>query len=216
MADQERPWVRFVRVASSSSHRSKSSIAFSVSLAVVILASCGRGQLARDQAAELLKKRPEFSKEQKLLLVIRPMVDFIGAEGSSYRAAAQLGLITITSPHGEGNQGTTAITAKGKEATAGPGWQFDGSLLRIPVAAPELIDVTGVVQSEKEAQVDFTWRLRLTDTGKDFESHGLSFANLNPIVGGFVPAVPHTAKASFRQYDDGWRVEEVDMHHQGG
>jgi hypothetical protein len=215
MADQERPWLRFATGAPST-HPSKSSMALSLSLAVVILASCSRGQLGRDQAAELLTRRPEFSKEQKLLLVIRPMVDLIGAEGSSYRAAAQLGLITITSPNGESYRGTTAITAKGREAATGTGWQFDGDLLKIPVAVPELIAVTGVAQSDKEAQVDFTWDLRLTDTGKDFESHGLSFGALNPIVGGFAAAIPHTAKASFRQYDDGWRVEDVDMHHSGG
>jgi hypothetical protein len=146
--------------------------------------------------------------------MIRPGVDLIGTEGSAYRAAAQLGLITITlSSHGEGYPVTTAITAKGKEVATAPGGEFDGSMLRIPVAAPELVEVTGVAQSDKEAQVDFTWRLSLMDSGKDFEQHGLSFAALNPIVGGFSPAVLHTARASVRQYDDGWRVDEVDMQH---
>jgi hypothetical protein len=182
----------------------KARLALSTSLALLILASCAPGRLSRDQAADSLRKQPEFGDFNVVVLFLHPQVfRQDGPDGPAYRAAAQAGFITII-PR-VGNIATAVITPQGEKAAGAPGWKLGPGASRadelvIPVATRELTEVTGVVGSGREAQVDFTWRFRLTDTGKELVSHGLSFAT---------PA--HGAKASFRRHDDGWRVESITL-----
>jgi hypothetical protein len=42
-------------------------------------------------------------------------------------------------------------------------------VLLVPVAHPEVVAITGVVSSEKEARVEFTWKLALTAIGQKFK-----------------------------------------------
>src|SRR5271165_3892392 len=64
-------------------------------------------------------------------------------------------------------------------------------VFRVPVARRELLGVTGISKLGRAADVEFTWRwIPLNEVGEAFYSADLHYRSL----------------ASFRNYDDGWRV----------
>jgi len=64
-------------------------------------------------------------------------------------------------------------------------------VFRVPVARRELLGVTGISKLGRAADVEFTWRwIPLNEVGAAFYSADLHYRSL----------------ASFRNYDDGWRV----------
>ena len=66
-------------------------------------------------------------------------------------------------------QGTTAMKAAGEmlgSPETGNGCATQS--FELPVARPELVQVTGVTADENEPQVEYTWRWKASDLGRSF------------------------------------------------
>ena len=99
----------------------------------------------------------------------------------------------------------------------------------LPVAKKEIAEITGITKQGKDAaQAQFTWKFIPNEVGKAFDASTLEFknlpANLQQLLDGTLPASDvvfkrknHTmsfaavrqGQATFRRYDDGWRLEAV-------
>ena len=120
------------------------------------------------------------------------------------------------------------LTDKGRSASGE--WQRSGDGWAVPIARRELVEVTGLTGGEGEAKTasaEYTWRWQPTEIGKYFDTSspehqglpdtirrnlgGVSMADVMRQLGGVVVfdgGKPQTATASFRLYDDGWRLEK--------
>jgi hypothetical protein len=109
-------------------------------------------------------------------------------------------------------------------------WQRSGESWIIPTAQRGLVEVTGLAGGDSEsktARAEYTWRWKPTEAGKYFDvssqEHqslpdairrnlgGVSMADLMRQLGGVVvfdSSKTQTGSASFRLYDDGWRLEK--------
>jgi hypothetical protein len=121
----------------------------------------------------------------------------------------------------------TTLTDEGRSASEA--WQRSGDRWAIPIARRELVEVTGLTGGEgeaKTARAEYTWRWQPTETGKYFDTSrpehqglpetirrnlgGVSMADMMRQLGGVVVfdgGKTQTASASFKLYDDGWRLE---------
>ena len=186
-----------MRVGTTSRRR----IALSAACLLVILSGCGPRQLSRDEAAALLKQRPEMNKAQMHTFLLGDVMG-VGRDGL---AAERCGFIQITHPPRKYPHVT--LTPKGENEGKLQGWTIYQHRMVIPVAKPEVTAVTGVATTEKSATVKFNWHLGLTETGRALTACGLNFASLGYF--GFNQAEIHEATALFQLYDDGWRVEGI-------
>ncbi|MBV8855357.1 MAG: hypothetical protein JOZ02_00200 [Acidobacteria bacterium] len=124
---------------------------------------------------------------------------------------------------------TAALTDNGRSASRE--WQQSGGGWVIPIARRELVEVTGVAGGEGESKVaraEYTWRWQPTEIGKSFDTSKrehqslpdtirqnlgrVSMADVMRQAGRvivFDSSKTQTASASFRLYDDGWRLEKL-------
>jgi hypothetical protein len=124
---------------------------------------------------------------------------------------------------------TATLTDKGRSASRE--WQQSGDGWTIPIARRELVEVTGLAGGEgdsKTARAEYVWRWQPTEVGKNFDTSrrehqslpeairrnlgGVSMADVMRQVGRvivFDSSKTQTASASFRFYDDGWRLEKL-------
>lgn len=122
----------------------------------------------------------------------------------------------------------TALTYEGRSASRE--WQQSAGGWSIPIARRELVEVTGLVGGEgesKTARAEYTWRWQPTGVGKSFDTSrrqhqtlpemirqnlgGASMADVMRQAGSvivFDGSKAQTASASFRLYDDGWRLDK--------
>lgn len=120
------------------------------------------------------------------------------------------------------------LTDKGRSASGE--WQQSGAGWTVPIARRELVEVTGLTGGEgeaKAARAEYTWRWQPTEIGNYFDTSrrehqslpesirrnlgGVSMADVLRQLGGvtvFDGSKTQTASASFRLYDDGWRLEK--------
>ena len=123
-----------------------------------------------------------------------------------------------------------AATLTGQGRSASGEWQESGGGWIVPIARRELVEVTGLTDGEgeaKTARAEYTWRWQPTEFGKYFDTSrrehqslpesirrnlgGVSMADVLRQLGGvivFDSSKTQTASASFRLYDDGWRLEK--------
>jgi hypothetical protein len=115
----------------------------------------------------------------------------------------------------------TRLTAEGEEASRDAGLK-GGS---VPVFRREVMEVTGVTkESESTASVDFTWKAVPTPVGEAFDPSSATFRALPPKLQQKITRVTifgdslklsfgetRRATARLRLYDDGWRVESVQV-----
>jgi hypothetical protein len=121
-------------------------------------------------------------------------------------------------------QGTTAMKAAGE--TLGSPETGNGCVTQsfeLPIASPELVQVTGVTADEMEPQVEYTWRWKASDLGRSLRKDGRAYATMTPsqrehlnwiLVG--TPRLPIPIPAEdqifsgtmkFKKYTDGWRPQ---------
>lgn len=120
------------------------------------------------------------------------------------------------------------LTDEGRSASGK--WQRSGDGWTIPIAQRELVEVTGLTGGEGEAKTasaEYTWRWQPTEIGKYFDTSrpehrglpesirrnlgGVSMADVLRQLGEVVvfdSGKNQTGSASFRLYDDGWRLEK--------
>lgn len=99
----------------------------------------------------------------------------------------------------------------------------------IPIAKKEIAEITGITkQGEDAAQVQFAWKFVPNEIGKAFDTSTIEFknlpSNLQQLLDGTLPpsdvvfkrknqtmsfAAVRQGQATFRRYDDGWRLEAV-------
>lgn len=123
---------------------------------------------------------------------------------------------------------TVALTDAGRSASRE--WQQSGAGWAIPIARRELIEVTRVMGGEgdsKAARAEYTWHWQPTEVGRSFDTSrqehqripetirqnlgGVSMADMMRHVGRIIVfdgSKTQAASASFRLYDDGWRLEK--------
>ena len=121
---------------------------------------------------------------------------------------------------------SSSLTEKG--STASRQWQQAGGRWAIPIAKKEVVEVTGITAGEgdaKTARAEYTWRWQPTDVGKSFDKSDSAYQNVpasirsnlggasmadmmrqlgNSVV--FDSSQTLKASASFRLFDDGWRL----------
>jgi hypothetical protein len=104
------------------------------------------------------------------------------------------------------------------------GYQF----YSLPLATAHVVEVTGIVVSEKAAVVELAWNWTLTDLGRELRPDGKIYSALNDVHRDSLkmwlsanpgpnlklPApsdeelkAPHQDIAAFVKYDDGWRLK---------
>jgi hypothetical protein len=139
-------------------------------------------------------------------------------------------VIGIEYPDSASSPVVVAATLTDGGRSASGGWQRSGDGWTIPIGRRELVEVTGLTGGEgeaKTARAEYSWRWQPTETGKYFDTSrrehqslpeavrrnlgGVSMADLMRQLGGVVVfdgGKTQTASASFRLYDDGWRLEK--------
>mgnify|MGYP001602824968 CR=1 FL=1 len=195
-------------------------------LAVVLvlsIAACGPGQLSRPQAAKLLQEAPRiwegngvtFGLNEGKQCVQRENAA-LGQSGTDYKyllGLATAGFLTIRRLEARdwstdrdyfsdqmkcnpvlGQWITVDLTAKGK-ATPPKKYWFSGIGSAgghfLTLAERRFVEVTGITtESDHDAKAEFTWQWEPTPVG---EPLGFSRA-------------PQCATATFKLYDDGWRL----------
>lgn len=175
----------------------------------VILSACSH-QLARSQAADLIKADPVWSKPITTTAKIGGIASAL-SDVSFEKKLQSLGYVEVQDdPHGYGYyQYIVRMTPKGDEAIRTHGWTlasagaksfFGGpppppipQTLTIPLGTLHLLDVTGVVGDDKEATAEFTWQLDCHETVNEL---------------GCTPE-KKPGKRHFTRYDDGWRLDPI-------
>lgn len=139
-------------------------------------------------------------------------------------------VVGIEYPDSASSPVVMAVTLTDKGRSASDEWQRAGNGWTIPIAQRELVEVTGLTGVEgeaKTARAEYTWRWQPTEIGKYFDTSrrehqglpessrrtlgGVSMADMMRQLGGvtvFDSSKMQNASASFRLYDDGWRLEK--------
>ncbi|MBV9925642.1 MAG: hypothetical protein JOZ96_11545 [Acidobacteria bacterium] len=139
-------------------------------------------------------------------------------------------VVRIEYPDSASSPVVVAATITDKGRSASDEWQRAGNGWSIPIARRELVEVTGLTGGEggdKTARAEYTWRWQPTEIGKYFDTSrqehqslpedirrnlgGVSMADVLRQLGGvisFDSGKMQTASASFRLYDNGWRLEK--------
>lgn len=172
--------------------------------AVAALVACGsKDRLSRTTALELLAGSEELDTpaSETILLGIDFRATFAGRSGA-FNWGLVDDLIALRYLKKDGNQ--IQVTDLGEKEDWGRA-RHQANARIIPVANRELSEVTGIVQQEgtMEAEVQFSWRWRLTPLGAQLADRGGTIAtryNLDDV---------NNSVAACRLYDDGWRLEAV-------
>jgi hypothetical protein len=173
-------------------------------IGVLFLVSCSpRDFLTRRLATDLISASNAFKTPQQFALQTRTVAnkDYISPE---YLVLQQHGWIsankTPCSPGLVPPCWDVLLTPSGVDTVRAlvPTEEADKSLLFIPVARRELLDVTGINKQGNVADVDFMWRwVPLNEVGAALYSGDLHYMST----------------VGFRDYDDGWRVVQSPPHY---
>jgi hypothetical protein len=172
--------------------------------------SCS-SSLSRGKAAELISKGFESDKKTVIWISFNHPVDSheqLVAEPSEYGVLARLGYLDcqiIPAARPEGGIGHPQycglqLTSKGNQASVAwevHKYQNEISDINVPVAKPELVDVTGITLRENEAAATYTWKLTpINDIGKAVAEQ----EKFETVA---------SATAYFQKFDDGWRLRSL-------
>ena len=108
-------------------------------------------------------------------------------------SGAKAGWITLVVRRCQFNSCAVDVSLTPKGAEESKGWKkISDKAWMVPIFRREFIEVTGIMSSEPSTAVaEFTSRWIPTDYGKEM---------------GAVTSAPETGNATFRLYDDGWRL----------
>jgi len=154
---------------------------------LLLLSSCSpRDFLTRRLAADLIASSSTFraTRQFELTTGIISNQNYLAPQ---YLALQHRGWIS-------------GVVARCPPAVAPPCWNAtltEKQSFSIPAARRELIAITGIVKQGNLADVEFTWRwIPLNEVGAVMYSSDAHYRSI----------------ASFRSYDDGWRVVEAAAH----
>ncbi len=171
---------------------------------LIFLVSCSpRDFLTRRLATDLLSASDAFKTPQQFILQtgVISNKDYVSPE---YLVLQHRGWISATTaPCSAGMSPPPCwdvlLTPSGVDTvrTLLPANDADKPSLIIPVARRELVAVTGISKQASSADVDFTWRwVPLNEVGAALYNGDLHY----------------NSTVAFRDYDDGWRVQQSDFH----
>jgi hypothetical protein len=185
----------------------------------LLAALIGRGgkTLTRAKAQEVITGDERLKRAQTYPFIISrdaPAgfggVAMVGNLRNGYLALQSEGYISIT--FALDGSGQTALTEKGRDAIATLKWKkaplaLWPSALWVPVATPQIVNITGITSDENIATAEFDWRWKLTPIGERLTSHGFRLEGWGGMD--FDPEKISKGQATLKRYDDGWRVMDT-------
>lgn len=192
----------------------RAKIAYFLLLAAVVLAGCNwgssgksktrsrqvDGSLDRDTAAEMISKHFEGAPTTSVTVYFSgdPSVQLeTDQQVASLYRAGYIGIETMSDEYHIGPFSIFVLSEKGKQQAARDDWKIKYDRLNrwidkitIPVARPELVEVTGITKQGTEATVIFMWRQK--PIGEVGEALGYGQEKQRQM--------------HFRKFDDGWRL----------
>ena len=186
----------------------------SVILTALMQGGSGSQGLTRPRALELIKAAAASEKASATILIDvgESVPNFMSAPmfRRKHEALQAAGLVEIRN-----DPFAVLLTPKGQEAARGAKQeQFSvfAGLTRIYLPAAnirQVVAVTGILQDRGLAEAEFTWRWgTLTVIGEALANHGVAL-DLSEVKPGAGPNPLQAGAATFRRYDDGWRVTGV-------
>lgn len=168
------------------------------------LASCSpRDFLTRRLAADFISATDAFKTPQQYVLQtgVISNKDYIAPESLVLQHHGWISASTVPCSGGLAPPPCwdVLLTPSGVETVQAivPADQIGKSTLAIPVARRELVGITGISKQGNVADVDFTWRwVPLNEVGAALYSGD----------------VHYKSTVGFRDYDDGWRIEQSAPH----
>lgn len=193
-----------------------------------LITACRSQNLSRAQAGELIAQSKDFQQQDsREILLGRDVRLGLGGFLNGMLGTFDYELADCLAAEGYLSHVSNSylLTPKGREAQSSWGRDPQRHNARlVPVAQPELIGVTGIVQQEGsvEAVAEFAWRWKWTPimNGTDGSAprpdcraamarrYGFSYRD-NQLT-----AEEHKSGARFRRFDDGWRLEQIQLQAQ--
>jgi hypothetical protein len=190
-------------------------ISFLSVVAALLIAEMGTScsssrELTRSRAAQLIQKAQGFA--EPYVAVIPPagyVIDEMAFRLPVYsvlRGFESLGFVEFKWKRRDpvtGDWHATFLTPRGKDESKGWAPTAQGGWT-VPLADRALVEVTGIAtESQGNAEVEFTWKWIPNKMGD-----ALSAIKRFPIDGEGTGTI-HNAVATFRLFDDGWRLESI-------
>jgi hypothetical protein len=182
--------------------RKTSTLALCV-VGLLLLSSCSpRDFLTRRLAADLIASSSTFRATQQFQFTtgIISNQDYLAPQYLALQHRGWISGVVARCPPAVAppcwNATLTPTGVDTIQALLGPG-DAEKQSFSIPAARRELIAITGIVKQGNLADVEFTWRwIPLNEVGAVMYSSDIRYRST----------------ASFRSYDDGWRVVEAAAH----
>lgn len=169
-----------------------------LSICLIVFSACGAGDLTREEALEMLQSHEPLKGPAYERIVLGPdfrQVDFMRT-GNWEFADALFRMGYLEHPENE-----FVLSEKGRGASKE--WRHDPNqpnIYHVPVAVPQIEEVTGITkESDVLRQVRFSWRIQLTPIGEA----ALPQATRDK----YRIEEVQDGTATFRLFDDGWRIE---------
>jgi hypothetical protein len=170
---------------------------------LLLLSSCSpRDFLTRRLAADLIASSSTFraTRQFELTTGIISNQDYLAPQYLALQHRGWISGVVARCPPAVAppcwNATLTPTGVDTVQALLAPG-DAEKQSFSIPAARRELIAITGIVKQGKFADVEFTWRwIPLNEVGAVMYSSDAHYRSI----------------ASFRSYDDGWRVVEAAAH----
>jgi hypothetical protein len=98
------------------------------------------------------------------------------------------------------------LLPKGEAAAKSKHWARNGTTHTLTIASKSFIDVTGISGGDQLQVAEFSWHWNPTPVGETFDGpHGNGNRR-----GGYGAEFPHKSTATFKRYDDGWRLTAIE------
>lgn len=156
-----------------------------------------KGNLDRSGAARLIRNSEYFRTPKTLWVEMKSMwsCDF---KHDELRQLQRIGLVSLRTVRLQGDYCEAELTQEGRRQSSQ--WKAAETPLggrptwTIPIADRELVEITGIIGADKEqAAVEYTWKWVPNNVGRE-------------LPGKYVDLEPQKNQATFRKYDDGWRM----------
>lgn len=174
------------------------------------LYGCGDSSLSRKEAKRLIVKHGGFPSDVTHTLRLRGSLGIAGVGSraekyaENYKTLIEQGFLKgeVSAPAQDWPKIITVgviLADKGKQYATGAVRRYSKNDITVPVARCTVVveEVTGIIQEESQAQVEFEYHLEPTPFS--------IFGDLCPPGRKTV----WTREAYFSLYDDGWRIEDI-------
>ena len=183
--------------------RKLSATALSLALPLLLTSCSPRDFLTRRLAADLIANSNTFRVQQQLQLRLGVIAnkdylspDYLALQHRGWISAANAPCPPALAPPPCWDVTLTPAGVDTFQSLIAPGDE-EKQFFTIPTARRELVAITGIAKQDNVADVEFTWRwIPLNEVGAIFYS----------------PDAHYRSTASFRCYDDGWRVLQAASH----